>query len=59
MSLITQEAKDNAYNLLMYSLNKEPSLSGLEQDQIIALIKIVHTISTESVILVKNKVNNL
>ncbi len=59
MSLITQEAKDNAYSLLMYSLNKEPSLSGLEQDQIIALIKIVHTISTESVILVKNKVNNL
>ena len=59
MSLITQEAKDNAYSLLMYSLNKEPSLSGLEQDQIIALIKIVHTVSIESVILVKNKVNNL
>lgn len=59
MSLITQEAKDNAYNLLMYSLNKEASLSGLSQDQIKALIKVVHTVASESVILVKNRVNNL
>jgi len=59
VSLITQEVKDNAYNLLMYSLNKEPSLSGLDQEQIKALIKIVHTVASESIILVKNKVNNL
>ncbi len=59
MSLITQEAKDSAYNLLMYTLNKESSLSSLEQDQIRALIKLVHTVASESVILVKNKVNNL
>lgn len=39
--------------------NKELSLSGLTQDQIKALIKVVHTVSSESVILVKNRVNNL
>lgn len=59
MSLITQETKDNAYNLLMYSLNKEVSLSGLSQEQIKALIKVVHTIASESVFLVKNKINTL
>lgn len=59
MSILIQEVKDNAYNLLMYKLNKDPNLKELNQEQIKSLIAIVYTVSTESVTLVKNKVNNL
>jgi hypothetical protein len=59
MSLITQEARDNARDMLLETIKGEPCLCGLTQLQFEKMLRLVAVVASETVILTKNRINNL
>jgi hypothetical protein len=57
--MITQEARDNAYNLLVETVKAEPCMNELTDAQLEKLIRLVMVVASETVILTKNRINNL
>lgn len=59
MSLLTQESHDKATDLALELLDQYIILKQLSEEQKRAIVRIVLKTTTETVILVKNRINNL